>query len=171
MSSPYSEDNHSLRGQMKHHSWFSRRIIIGATGYIYSGIVGGFNYTHGSPWWTWKGPIIERGETFKWLFELIINRIHTYEWHDCVLTAANKEVTDDEIFSCFVIVYEKRLNVQGSKYLIRGYLFTSMFRTAGNFWKDFVNMSIYVTCEAHLNKKSQLQWHRKILTGEKRISK
>lgn len=84
-----------------------------------------------------------------------------YEWHDYVLTAANKEVTDDEIFSCFVIVYEKRLNVQGSKNLIGGCLFTSMFRTAGKFWKDIVNMSIYVTCEAHLNKKCQLQWYKK----------
>lgn len=52
-------------------------------------------------------------------------------------------MTDDETFSCFVIVYEKRLNVQGSKDLIRGCLLTSMFRTAGNIWKDFVNMSIY----------------------------
>lgn len=66
-----------------------------------------------------------------------------YEWHGCILTAANKEVTDDETFSCFVIVYEKRLNVQGSQDLIGGCLVTSRIRTAGNFWKDFVNMSIY----------------------------
>lgn len=46
-----------------------------------------------------------------------------YEWHGCILKAANKEVTDDETFSCFVIVYEKRLNVQGSKDLIRGCLY------------------------------------------------
>lgn len=54
-----------------------------------------------------------------------------YEWHDCILIAADKEVTDDETLSCFVIVYEKRLNVQGSKDLIGGCLFTLMFRTAG----------------------------------------
>lgn len=83
----------------------------------------------------------------------MINRIHIYVWHDFILTAANKEVTDD-IFSYFVIVYE---NEQGSKELIKGRLFASMFKTAGSFWKDFENMSIYVTCEAHLHKKSQLQ--------------